>query len=86
MATNAKTAALAGPACAVNFWTFAVPVLIGNAVAMGVGYATKKFYNGDHASTQAAAMFATKAGAFWVAAGLTWIFMAKRNGAQGAAK
>ena len=81
MAESTKAVAIAGPACAVNFWTFAVPVLVGNAVALGVGYATKKAFNGDHASTQEAAKCATKAGAFWVAAGLTWIVMAKRNGA-----
>jgi hypothetical protein len=76
-----KSAALTGPVCAVNFWTFAIPVIVGNLVAMGVGHAAKKVFNGDHASTQEAAMFATKAGAFWVTAGLTWIYMAKRNGA-----
>jgi hypothetical protein len=81
MVAKTKSTALAGPVCAVNFWTFAIPVIVGNLVAMGTGYATKKAYNGDHASTQEAAMFATKAGAFWVAAGLTWIYMAKRNGA-----
>jgi hypothetical protein len=75
-----KTVALADPTCAVNFWTFAIPVIVGNVVALGVGYAAKKAFNGDHASTQETAMFATKAGAFWVTAGLTWIYMAKRNG------
>jgi hypothetical protein len=81
MADSTKSVAIAGPACAVNFWTFAVPVLVGNAAAYGTGFIAKKVFNGDHASTQEAAMFATKFGAFWVFAGLTWIFMAKRNGA-----
>lgn len=80
MTDNIKSTALASPACAVNFWTFAVPVLVGNAIAFGTGYAAKRAFDDDHASTQEAAMFATKFGAFWVAAGLTWIFMAKRNG------
>jgi len=78
MANNA----IAGPACAVDFWTFAVPVLIGNAAAYGTGLIAKKAFNGDHASTQETALLATKFGAFWVFAGLAWIYMAKRNGAQ----
>lgn len=74
--------AIAAPTCAVNFWTFAVPVIAGNLVAAGVGHAVKKVFNGDHASTQETAMFATKLGAFWVAAGFVWIYMAKKNGAK----
>jgi len=80
MTASTKPTALAGPVCAVNFWTFAIPVIAGNLVALGVGRAAKRVFNGDHASTQEAAMFATKMGAFWVTAGLTWIYMAKRNG------
>ncbi len=79
---DSMTKQLAGPACAVNFWTFAVPVLVGNAAAYGAGWAAKKMFNGDHESTQQTAEFATKFGAFWVFAGLAWIYMAKRNGAK----
>jgi hypothetical protein len=73
--------ALAQP-CVVNFWTFAVPVILASAVSQGVGLAAKKLFNGEHAGTQEAAMWATKFGAFWFVAGFTWIALCKRNGAK----
>jgi hypothetical protein len=75
----AETAAITKP-CAVDFWTFAVPVILGMTGAHGVGLAAKKIFHGDHEKTQEAVMFATKFGAFWLIAGFAWIGMCKRNG------
>jgi hypothetical protein len=74
-----STATLARP-CAVNFWTFAIPAMLGSSVAHGVGLIVKRWFNGDHEHTQEAAMLATKFGAFWLVAGFAWIAMSKRNG------
>jgi len=79
---NVAETNLAAPACAVNFWTFAVPVILASTAAQGVGLLTKKLFNGDHASTQEAAMLASRLGAFWLVAGFAWIAMCKRNGAK----
>lgn len=68
--------------CAVNFWTFAVPVLLGTMGSHGVGLLMKKLYDGEHENTQEAAMMATKFGAFWLIAGFAWITLCKRNGEQ----
>jgi hypothetical protein len=68
--------------CAVTFWTFAAPVLVGNIAALGVRALVKAHYSDEpHTTRETAATFATF-GAFWVAAGLTWITMNRRNGAK----
>lgn len=66
--------------CAVDFWTFAVPVLVGMLGSHAAGLAAKQMFNGDHAQTQEAALLATKFGAFWLLGGFTWIFLSKRKG------
>lgn len=80
------TTALAQPSpaapCAVNFWTFAIPVILASAVSSGVGLLAKRYFNGEHAQTQEAALLATKFGAFWFVAGFGWIALCKRNGAK----
>lgn len=68
--------------CAVNFWTFAIPVIAGMTGAHVVGFAAKRIFKNDHAATQDAAMLATKFGAFWLIAGFAWIALCRRNGAQ----
>lgn len=65
--------------CAVSFWTFAGPVLIGNMAMLGVGMLTDAFYKDEPKTKQTAATFA-KIGAFWFAAGLAWIAFNRRNG------
>lgn len=72
---------LAAPTCAVDFWTFAVPVMVGMIGSHGVGLIAKRAFNGDHAKTQEAALLATKFGAFWLLGGFAWIYMSKRKGA-----
>lgn len=76
-----KTAALAQP-CSMNFWTFAVPVMLATAGSSGISLLAKKLFVKDHESVQETAMFATKFGAFWLIAGFSWIAMCKRNGAK----
>jgi apolipoprotein N-acyltransferase len=76
----AENTQVAPPACAVDFWTFAAPVIVGNTIALGAGLLVKRFFNNDSAKTRETAVFATKFGAFWFGAGLTWIYMAKRKG------
>lgn len=66
--------------CAVDFWTFAVPVMVGMMGSHSVGLLAKRMYNGDHAKTQEAALLATKFGAFWLLSGFTWIYLSKRKG------
>ena len=66
--------------CAVNFWTFAIPAMLGSTVAHGVGLLAKKWFDGEHERTQEAAMLAAKFGAFWLVSGFAWIAMCKRNG------
>jgi hypothetical protein len=68
--------------CSMNFWTFAVPVMLATAGSHGAGMLAKRLFNGDHESIQETAMFATKFGAFWLIAGFAWIKMCKRNGAK----
>lgn len=68
--------------CAVDFWTFAGPVIAGKFAVLGTGALVRRFYKDESPTTrQTAAMFA-KFGAFWLVAGLTWIAMNKRNGAS----
>ena len=76
-----KTVALAQP-CSMNFWTFAVPVMLATAGSAGVSLLVKKMFAKDHASVQESAMLATKFGAFWLIAGFAWIAMCKRNGSK----
>jgi len=68
--------------CSMNFWTFAVPVMLATAGSHGVGLLAKKLFDGEHESMQNTAMLATKFGAFWFIAGFAWIAMCKRNGAK----
>jgi hypothetical protein len=68
--------------CAVTFWTFATPVLVGNLTALAIRALVKAHYSDEPTTTrETAATFATF-GAFWVAAGLTWIALNRRNGAS----
>jgi hypothetical protein len=68
--------------CAVTFWTFATPVLVGNLTALAVRSLVKMHYSDEATTTrETAATFATF-GAFWLAAGLTWIALNQRNGAS----
>jgi len=79
--TTTTNVAKAEP-CAMNFWTFAVPVLLASAGSHGIGLLAKRLYNGEHKSVQEAALLTTKFGAFWLIAGFAWIAMCKRNGAK----
>jgi hypothetical protein len=56
--------------------------MFGSVASHGIGLAAKRLFNRDHASTQEAAMMATRLGAFWLVAGFAWIAMCKRNGAK----
>ena len=76
-----KSIDLAQP-CSMNFWTFAIPVMLATAGSSGVSRLARKLFVKDHESVQEAAMFATKMGAFWLIAGFSWIAMCKRNGAK----
>jgi hypothetical protein len=76
-----KPTALA-QSCAVDFWTFAVPVIAGMTGSHAVGLAARRIFKGDHAATQDAAMWAAKFGAFWLIAGFAWIAICRRNGAN----
>jgi hypothetical protein len=69
-------------ACAVDFWTFAVPVIAGMTGSHVVGLAAKHVFKNDHATTQDAAMMAAKLGAFWLISGFTWIALCRRNGVK----
>jgi len=68
--------------CAVTFWTFAIPVLVGNVVALGVGGLARALYTKEALTTRQTAMAFTRLGAFWFAAGMTWIALNRRNGAS----
>ena len=88
MRDAAGAATLAGMAeesaikpCAVTFWTFAIPVLVGNVVALGVGGLARALYTKEALTTRQTAMAFTRLGAFWFAAGMTWIALNRRNGA-----
>lgn len=73
---------LEAPSCSVNFWTFAVPVLAGNLAAIGTGAAARALYKNEPNGTRETATLFARFGAFWLAAGLTWIAIARRNGAS----
>jgi hypothetical protein len=68
--------------CAVTFWTFAVPVFVGNMAMLSVGALTRAAYTNKPPTTRETAATFARFGAFWVAAGLTWIAMNQRNGAK----
>lgn len=68
------------PVCAVDFWTFAVPVILGTVASQGIGLIAKRLFNNEHANTQEAARTASQIGAFWLIAGFAWIVMSKRKG------
>jgi hypothetical protein len=68
--------------CAVNFWTFAIPAMLGTTGAQIAGHFAAKLYKDDHAETQKTALLATRFGAFWLISGFAWIVMCKRNGAS----
>lgn len=68
--------------CAVTFWTFAIPVIVGNIAALGVSAAVRTFYAQEALTTRQTAMAFTRFGAFWFAAGMTWIALNRRNGAR----
>lgn len=74
-------AQLAQP-CAVDFWTFAVPVIAGMTGSHAVSIAARRLFKDEHTATQDAAMWATKFGAFWLIAGFAWIAICRRNGAS----
>jgi hypothetical protein len=67
--------------CAVTFWTFATPVLVGNLAVLGVGALVNLYCSNEESTTRKTAVMFAKLSAFWAAAGLTWIVMNKRNGA-----
>lgn len=67
--------------CAVTFKTFAIPVVVGNLAAIGVGAITRTLYKSDAQTTRETATAFTRWSAFWLAAGLTWIALNRRNGA-----
>ena len=68
--------------CAVTFKTFAIPVVIGNLAALGVGAITRSLYKEDALTTRQTAMAFTRWGTFWIAAGLTWVALNRHNGAS----
>lgn len=67
--------------CAVTFWTFAAPVIVGNLAMLGASVLMNTYYSDHPLSTRETAATFAKFGAFWIAAGATWIAMNHRNGA-----
>jgi hypothetical protein len=67
--------------CAVTFWTFATPVLVGNLAVLAVGSLVDAYYSKEPRTTRQTATMFAKFGAFWTAAGITWIALNRRNGA-----
>ncbi len=68
--------------CAVTFWTFAVPVITGNAAMLAMDGLTALYYHDKPKATRETASNFAKFGVFWLAAGVTWIAMNHKNGAQ----
>lgn len=67
--------------CAVTFRAFAIPVIVGNLAALGVGAIARSLYQSEALTTRQTVMAFTRWGGFWIAAGLTWVAMNRRNGA-----
>jgi hypothetical protein len=68
--------------CAVTFWTFAGPVLIGNVAMLGVGALANAYFKDEPHTTRQTAITFAKFGAFWFAAGMAWIALNRRNGVK----
>jgi len=68
--------------CAVTFKTFAIPVIVGNLAAIGVGAIARALYRTEALTTRQTVMSFTRWGAFWIAGGLTWVALNRRNGAS----
>jgi hypothetical protein len=68
--------------CAVTFRSFAIPVIVGNLAALGVGALARSLYKSEALTTRQTVMFFTRWGTFWIAAGLTWVALNRRNGAS----
>jgi hypothetical protein len=66
----------------VTFKTFAIPVVVGNLAALGVGAITRSIYKEDALTTRETASAFTRWSAFWLAAGLTWVALNRRNGSS----
>ena len=65
--------------CPVHFWRFAGPVLAGNLVAFGTGWAVKRALAADHPATQRTAAAMAGIAAFWLIGGLTWVAVNRRR-------
>jgi len=68
--------------CAVTFRAFAIPVIVGNLAALGVGAVARSLYKDETLTTRQTVMSFTRWGTFWIAAGLTWVALNRRNGAS----
>lgn len=68
--------------CAVTFKTFAIPVVVGNLAAIAVGAIARSLYHEEALTTKQTVMSFTRWGAFWIAGGLTWVALNRRNGAS----
>lgn len=64
--------------CPVSFIRFAAPVITGTIVSTGAAALTRKVFKTEHADTANTAATAVRIGAFWIAAGLTWVLMTRR--------
>jgi hypothetical protein len=69
------------PPCALKFWTFAGPVLLGNLAMLGVGALANAYYKTEPHTTRQTAIAFAKLGTFWLVAGGAWIALNRRNGA-----
>lgn len=65
--------------CAVSFWCFAGPVILGNLAAFGAGKLASMALNGDSDTTKRTAATIAGMAAFWLIGGLTWVALAKRK-------
>jgi hypothetical protein len=68
--------------CAVTFWSFAGPVLIGNLSMLAVGALADSYYSDEPHTTRKTAITFARYGAFWLAAGAAWIAFNRKNGAS----
>lgn len=67
------------PPCAAHWWTFAVPVIVGNIAGRAAERLVKAHHANAAEATRSSAGHFARIGTFWVAAGLTWIAICRRN-------
>jgi hypothetical protein len=66
--------------CALRFWSFAGPVILGNLAMLGVGALADVYYKSEPRTTRQTAIAFAKLSAFWLVAGGSWIALNRRNG------